>query len=123
MSNLRRLQVTDDPLTLAVWIVHDDLDRIYTLDHATGGRATPPHKLSQLGAQVLVDGLVKAHSHQSALVRSQAEPTVTEDGDMHASADEPSRAICATQAGMLLGSLRVRRERFGQVANGEVGTS
>jgi hypothetical protein len=66
---------------------------------------------------------VEAHPHQAALVRSQAEPTVMENGDTHAPTDQPSRAIRATQVGMLLGSLRVRRERFGRVANGEVATS
>jgi len=98
MSHLRRLQVTDDLLTLAVRIVHDDLDRVDVLNHTTGGRAASAHELDKLGAQVVVEGLVKAHPHQAALTGSQAEPTVTEDGDMHAPTDEPSRAIRTTQA-------------------------
>ncbi|MEA2129612.1 MAG: hypothetical protein QOJ85_2503 [Solirubrobacteraceae bacterium] len=98
MPHLRRLQAADDVLPFALGLVDDDLDRVPALDRTTGCRATSAHKLAQLGTQVVVERLVKAHPHQAALVRSQAEPTVAQDGDMHAPADQPSRAIGATQA-------------------------
>jgi hypothetical protein len=96
VSNLRRLQVTDDALALAMWIVDNDLDRVDALDRATGGRAVPTHELGQLAAQIVVERLVKAHPHHATLARSQAQPTVTKDRDMHAPADQPSRAIRTT---------------------------
>lgn len=98
MPHLRRLQLTDDALTLARRVIHDNLDRLHALDRATTRRATPPHELGKLGAQLIVKRLVKAHPHQVALARSQPEPTVTENRDVDAPADQPSIAIGATQA-------------------------
>ena len=119
MSNLRRLQVTDEALALAMWIVDDDLDRVDALDRATGGRAVPTHEFGQLAAQIVVEGLVKAHPHDAALAGSQAEPTVNSDGDMHALADQPSRAIRTTQAAVLLGWLLGHGERVGHASDGD----
>jgi hypothetical protein len=119
VSNLRRLQVTDDALALAMWIVDDDLDRVDALDRATGGRAVPTHELGQLAAEIVVERLVKAHPHHAALARSQTKPTVNSDGDMHAPANQPSRAIRTTQAAVLLGSLLGHRERVGHTIEGD----
>jgi peptide deformylase len=47
--------------------------------------------------RVIIERLVKAHPHESALVRSQAEPTVAEDRDMHAPTDQPACAIRTTR--------------------------
>jgi hypothetical protein len=119
VSNLRRLQVTDEALALAMWIVDDDLDRVDALNRATGGRAVPTHELSQLAAQIVVERLVKAHPYHAALARGQTKPTVKPDGDMHAPADQASRAIRTTQAAVLLGSLLGHRERVGHAIEGD----
>ena len=106
-------------LPFAIWIVDDDLDRLDALDHATGGRAVPTHELGQLTAQSVVEGLVKTHPHHAALARSQTKPTVNFDGDVHAPANQPSRAISTTHAAMLLGSLLGYRERVGHASEGD----
>lgn len=111
MSHLRWLQVADDALTFAVRVVDDDLDRVHALDRATSRRPTSAHELPQLGAQVVVERLVKTHSYEVALVRSQPEPAVTEKRDMNASADQPSGAIGATQAAAPVGAKRAHGDR------------
>jgi hypothetical protein len=72
VSNLRRLQATDDPLALPVGVIHHDLDRINVLGCSTRRRSTPTHEPGQLVAQVVIDWLVKSHPHQEALMRRQA---------------------------------------------------
>lgn len=99
--------MTDDALALAMRIVDDDLDRLDALDRSTGRRTTPPHELDQLGAQIVVQRLMEAHANQAALVRSKTEPAVTQDRDMHTAADQPPRAIRATQAAAPIGAKRV----------------
>ena len=113
VSHLRRLQLTYDALTLAVGIIDDHLDRVEALDRAAGRHTTPSHELGQLCAQAVIERLVKAHPHQATLVWSQTEPTVTENRDMHAPADQPTRAIRATQAAAPISAKRAyggRRE-------------
>ncbi|MEA2493911.1 MAG: hypothetical protein QOJ29_1822, partial [Thermoleophilaceae bacterium] len=105
--------MTDDALTAAVGIVDDDLDRIDALDRAARGRTAPAHELGQLAAETVVEGLVKAHPHHPSLARSQTEPSVKTDSDVHAPADQPSRAIRTTQAAGPSGAKRahgVRRQ-------------
>ena len=99
--------MTDDALALAMRIVDDDLDRLDALDRSTGRRTTPPHELDQLGAQIVVQRLMEAHANQAALVRSKTEPAVTQDRDMHTAADQPPRAIRATQTAAPIGAKRV----------------
>ena len=123
MAKLRRLQLTDHALTLAAGIIDDDLDRIHTLGRATADHAAAAHKLSQLGAQIVVEGLVKTHPHNTALMRSQAESTVTEDRDMHAPAHQTARTIGTTQAAVLLQPVRVQRGGVGQAASAGRDTS
>jgi hypothetical protein len=101
--------VTDNAPAFVVGIVDDDLDRVHALDRTTTGRSASARELGELSAQVVVERLVKAHPHEAVLVRGQTE-TVKADSDVHASAYQPSRAIGATQAAMLLGSRRVHRE-------------
>ena len=122
-TNLRRLQMPNDALARPAGIVNDDLDRVHTLDRTTGGRATEAHELGQLGAQVVVERLVKAHLHRAALVRSQAQPTVTEDRDMHAPAHQTARTIGTTQAAVLLQPVRAQRGGVGQAASAGRDTS
>ena len=82
-------------------VVDDDLDRGDALGRSLGGRATAAHEPCQLAAEAIVDGLVEAQSHHAPLAPGQADSIVEADGDVHASAQQPSRAIGATQAGAL----------------------
>jgi len=123
VARLRRLQLTDHALTLAAGIIDDDLDRVHTLGGATADHAAAAHKLGQLGAQIVVERLVKTHAHQAALMRSQAQPTVTEDRDMHAPAHQTARTIGTTQAAALLQPVRVQRGGVGQAASAGRDTS
>jgi hypothetical protein len=111
VSHLRWLQVTDDALALAMGTVNDDLDRIRALNRATGCRATSAHQLSQLPAQFVVEGFVKAHPDKAALAWSQTDPTVKADRDVHARADQPPSAIGATHAAAPIGAKRPQRGR------------
>jgi hypothetical protein len=71
VANLRWLQVTDDALAFALWVVVDhELDRDAALDRTTG--AAPRRRTSCVrSAQVVIEGLLKAHPNHVALVRSQ----------------------------------------------------
>lgn len=90
MASLRWSQAADHALVLAARVVNDDLDWVAALGGAFRGRAASARKLGQLGAEVVVDGLVEAHPDQAALSLSQTETFVEADRDMHASADQPA---------------------------------
>jgi hypothetical protein len=103
--------MTDDPLTLAMRVIHDDLDRLHALGRTTGRRAAPAHKPSQIGAQLVVNGFVESHPHQTPLLLGQPESIVTTDRHVHAPTDQPSRAIGTSQAAVVIGAKRAYSAR------------
>ncbi len=104
MPNLGWLQMTHDPLTLAMRVIHDDLDWIDALGRTTGRRAAPTQKPGQLGTQIVVNGFVESHPHQTPLLLGQPESIVTTDRHVHAPTDQPSRSIGTPQAAALIGA-------------------
>jgi hypothetical protein len=98
VAHLRWFQATDDAHVIAVAIVDDDeFDRVDALGHAAGGGATPTHKLGQLSAQAVVERFMEANLDDATLPRSQTEPIVEADRDLHARADQSPRPVRATQ--------------------------
>ncbi len=125
------LQAADDVHRAAVVVADDDDDRLGCVGDAAGGCAAAAHELGELGAQVVVERLVEADAHAAALALGEAEPVVEADRDLHGSADEPSRSICASRRPAPLATVRfggvdslehdganvrlLRRTRAGQV--------
>jgi hypothetical protein len=121
------VQVALASLRWPVW--DDDGDRLGC--DAAGGRAAAAHELGELGAEVVVERLVEVDAHAATLALGEAEPVVEADRDLHASADEPSRAIRAARRPAPLATVRfggvdsvehdganvrlLRRTRAGQV--------
>lgn len=95
MTYLRGLQPPADALRLAVGIVDDKLDRVDALGRVIGSRAASTHKLGQLSTQGVIEGFEEAHPHEVALALGQTKSIINADRDVRASADKPSRAICA----------------------------
>jgi hypothetical protein len=69
VAALRWSQPSEQALVLAAWIVDDDLDRVDAVGCALGGPAVPARKLGQVGAQLVIEGLVEARSDHAALAR------------------------------------------------------
>jgi hypothetical protein len=106
VARVRWLEAADHAMTLAVEIVDNDLDRLNPLGRAISGSATPTNELGQLTAQIVRDRFMEAHPHKPTLVRSQTEPIVETERDMHAVAHQAARTIRSPQAPELLGAPR-----------------
>jgi hypothetical protein len=72
VSQLRRLDGADDPLTTRGVVVNDDLDWLHALGCSPGDCATATDKLGQLREQSGVQALQEPRREAAAFARCQA---------------------------------------------------
>ena len=88
VAALRRLHPTDDPLQPSIWVIEDDLDRLHALGRAPSDHAAAPDKLDQLRAQHGMQVLDKSRGDAATLAWCEAQPRVSPDDQLDATADD-----------------------------------